>query len=285
MRVVLVDASSLLFPTIYNSQGFELTTSRGQLVTCVYSFLDDILSLSEELESNKFVILFDSKGSVRKNACPTYKCNRQEVSDEIKEKRHQLYQQIPILKEFLTSMGICHLEICGFEADDLIASIVQNNRLTRFYTVSTDHDLWQTLGKNNMMYNFSRKTFKDDYSVSEKFPGLEAHDYWKILSLSGCSTDNVAPIVKGVGEKTAYKYLTGTLKPESKIFKSIEENIHKAPENEALVRLPHSACIALTDINERIGELDQEGFIAKCMEYEFDSFLENENWDKFFRLR
>lgn len=285
MRIVLVDASSLLFPTIYNSKGFELTTSSGQLVTCVYSFLSDILSLSETLESNKFFIFFDSKKSIRKEECSTYKENRQEVPEEIKEKRKQLYAQIPILKEFLSEMGIPYLELCGYEADDLIASAVQNNKLTQFYTISTDHDLWQTLGKNNIMYNISRGTYLFDYDIREKFPGMEAHEYWKILTLSGCSTDNVAPIAKGVGEKTAYKYLTGRLKPGAKIAQSIVDNLHKAPDNEKLVRLPHSGCIELTEINKYIGELDQEGFIAKCMEYEFDSFLENENWDRFFRMR
>lgn len=284
MRTVLIDAYGLLFPVIYNSKGYELTTSDGTPVTCIYSFLDDILSLSKELHTNDFIVCFDGGRNLRKELNKAYKANRKEVSDEIKEKREILYKQVPILRDFLTAMGIPCVSVSGYEADDVIASFVYNNPLTQFYTVSGDHDMLQTIRYNNQIYNMSKRNLITEHEFSKMYPGLEAKDYWKVLSLSGCSTDNVPPITKGIGEKTALKYLTGALKPTSKAYKSIEENIQNAPANERLVRLPFEGMPVLK-VSEYRSVLSYTGFLQKCEALEFASFFENPEWDAFFNMR
>lgn len=282
MIMVLVDASSLLYPAIFSSEEYTLTTEDGQEVTYIYTFLTDILSIHKTFGLTDYIVLFDSKLSFRKTSYPEYKAKRKEVSEDIKAKRRTLHAQIPLLKDFLTAIGIAWVEIDGLEADDLIASLVFNNKLSHFVTVSTDHDLWQTLGKNNSMLYFSKSRFLYEYDIQAKFDGMEASDYWKILSLSGCRTDDVPPIVKGVGEKTAYKYLTGQLKPDSKIFKEIELNIDKQKDNEQLVRLPHKNTPPLF-VKDVIRQLNYNNFITKCTEYGFVSFINDADWKKFFK--
>lgn len=285
MKTIIIDASSLLFPTIYNSTGFELTTEDGTPVTCVYSFLEDMLSLGLKFSTNRIVVVFDSKGSKRRELYPDYKANRQEVSEEIKEKRRSLFDQIPILKDFLTSMKIPFYCEDGLEADDLVASIVYNNPLEQFITVSTDHDLLQLIRENNVIYNPKKETIIDDGVFRKKFPMISASEYWKILSLAGCSTDNVKPCNEGVGEKTAYKYLTNALKPTSKAYQKVVDGLPNTSLIEKLVKLPFEGTpqIQLPHISLRCHD-----FFSKCTEYQFVSFLEEKElnrWVSFFSLR
>lgn len=280
--MILVDQASLLYPVLYRSDDYELTKEDGTEVTYIYTFLYDLLSLYKKFNSNEFIILFDSKLSFRKQSNASYKSTRKDVPEDIKKKRQSLYEQIHILKDVLTEMGISWVEIDGLEADDLIASIVFNNKLSHFITISTDHDLWQTLGKNNCMYLFSKQQFLHDYDIEEKFPDIPACDYWRIMSLSGCKTDEVEPVANGIGEKTAYKYLTGKLKTDSKAYKSIESNLDKQKDNEELVRLPHKNTPPLF-VKDLIRHLNYKGFIKKCKELELESCVTDSDWKKFFR--
>ena len=57
-------------------------------------------------------------------------------------------------------------------------------------------------------------------------------------AISGCSSDNITGI-KGVGEKTAIKYLLGELKETTKTYKAIEEQKEELwKKNGKLTKLP-----------------------------------------------
>lgn len=282
MKTLLIDASSILFPTLYNSTGLELTTDDGTPVTCVYIFLEELLNLSSKFNTNKVVVVFDSKGSNRREIYPEYKMNRQEVPEEIKEKRISLFNQIPILKDFLATLGISTYSFTGLEADDIIASIVYNNPLEEFITVSSDHDFLQLIRENNVIYNPKKETIVDVSAFQSKFPNLQPEDYWKILSLAGCSTDNVKPCFPGVGEKTAYKYLTGQLKETSKAYSKIKQGEHNVPLITRLVKLPFEDTPVLILSSESQPILSD--FLNLCIKYQFNSFTEEHlnKWILFF---
>lgn len=282
MKTLLIDASSILFPTLYNSTGLELTTDDGTPVTCVYIFLEELLNLSFKFNTNKIVVVFDSKGSNRREIYPEYKMNRQEVPEEIKAKRISLFNQIPILKDFLATLGISTYSFTGLEADDIIASIVYNNPLEEFITVSSDHDFLQLIRENNVLYNPKKETIVDVPAFQNKFPNLHPEDYWKILSLAGCSTDNVKPCFPGVGEKTAYKYLTGQLKETSKAYSKIKQGEQNIPLITRLVKLPFEDTPVLVLNNEEKPTLHE--FLQLCIKYQFNSFTEEHlnKWILFF---
>lgn len=284
MKTILVDSSAILFPLIYNASGYELTTDKGVVVTCVYSFLEELLNLGLEFSSNRFIILFDSRESLRRAIYPEYKLNRQEVSDEIKEKRISLYSQIPLLRDFLTGMGIPCISEEGFEADDLIASFVLNNPSMDFVTVSSDHDMLQLIRENNIIYNPRKGRYVDASVFQEQFPHLSPKEYWRILSLAGCSTDNVPPCIKGVGERTAYQYLQGTLKESSKAYQKIQEGLINTPLIESLTHLP----LNTTPIYRVPSiHLKFSSFLELSTEYQFQSFLNSllPKWSLWFNMR
>lgn len=282
MKTLLIDSSSIIYKYALTSSNYELTTSDGTVVTCVYSFLNDLLELCTHFSTNKVVVAFDSVASIRKSMSPTYKVNRKEVPEDIKERRKLMYAQVPIIKEFLTSANFICREIYGFEADDIIASYVQNNPEEQFITVSGDHDMWQTICSNNMIYNPNKKEVFNTKDFQELFPKLDPKEYWKILSIAGCTTDHVEG-VKGVGEKTAYKYLVKELKPTSKAFNTIKENKAIIYETQKLVKLPHTAC---PECKLEYTTLNQQCFFETCNKYGFNSFLTEDfmRWRYVFNL-
>lgn len=283
MKTLLIDASSILYKYALTSNKYELTTSTGTVTTCVYSFLSEMLDLCDLLESNRIIVVFDSRENLRKGMCNTYKANRKEVPEEVKERRRLMYEQIPILRDFLSLCNIPCIESEGYEADDVIASFVYNNPDTEFVTVCSDHDLWQTIRDNNIIFNPSTKRIFRESDFQVKFPNFKARDYWKILSIAGCSTDHVEGI-NGVGEITAYKYLTKQLKDTSKAYNRIIQNKETAYFTQKLVQLPLEGCpihkVEYTPINV-------EGFCTACTKYEFESFLNTEfsRWMLLFNMR
>lgn len=269
-ETILVDASSILFKYALVENKYELTTSEGVETTIVYSFMDCILNLCLKFNTNSIIVVFDSHTNNRKALYPSYKANRKEVPEEIKERRKRMYAQIPALRDFLQLSNIQYTEAEGFESDDIIASYIYNNPDTDFITVSTDHDMYQTLVGNNRLYNINKDQFFTEESFNKLFPNLPAKEYWRVLAIAGCTTDNVEGL-KGIGEKTAYKYLTHSLRPESKAFNTIKSNKDTVYFTQKLVKLPLKGCPVFT-LNATTPSIT--GFCEACEKYEFNSFLD-----------
>jgi DNA polymerase-1 len=171
--------------------------------------MKSLQDLREGEKPDRCAVFFDLGGSDRHLAAlPEYKAQRDETPDEI-------VQQLPEIKRLTALLGFQVFERRGVEADDLIATAVRILTAAgeQCIIVSADKDFGQCVGgpviqlapppTANPAMGWRRL---DATAVTEKFgvPPERIADY---LALVGDTSDNI-PGLKGVGPKTAVKWLT-----------------------------------------------------------------------------
>ena len=239
MPTIIIDCHSILHTLRYAGRKFYTGGKDYQLISQFFQSLDH---LSLTLYSNLFLFVWDSPVNKRKQEYSWYKQGRDIKTDTELDKEYldHCFEQFRILRDdILPGMGYqCFMEE-GYEADDVIASIVMNNK-DNYIFVTTDADMYQLLPYARV-YDFKHKQILNAewFEQTCHFP---AGDWWKVKMIAGCSTDTV-PGVVGVGEKTAIQYLNGTLGEKTKKYQSIKEASPEMLErNEKLVRLPLYGC-------------------------------------------
>jgi DNA polymerase I len=204
--VTIIDTFGFFFRSFYalpplkNRQGFPTGLLTG--------FINFIASLHKDHSSDYLIFALDAKGpSFRAQIDPNYKANRSPAPEE-------LVMQLPIAIEWIDKMGYKSLSQSGFEADDMIASVVRQARQHGFLVrvVSHDKDLYQLIDDDRVVLvdAISKKVMNESH-CNEKY-GVQPCQFIDYQSLIGDTADNV-PGVKGIGKVTAQKLLSqfGTL--------------------------------------------------------------------------
>jgi len=122
--------------------------------------------------------------------------------------------QLPIAIDWIDKMGYKSLSMSGYEADDMIASVVRAARQHGFLVrvVSHDKDLYQLIDDDRVvLVDAISKKVMNERHCDEKY-GVHPRQFIDYQSLIGDTADNV-PGVKGIGKVTAQKLLEqfGTL--------------------------------------------------------------------------
>lgn len=225
-KIVLIDGHSILNRAFYGVP--DLTNSEGQHTNGVYGFINILFKILEEEKPEYLSIAFDVKH-------PTF---RHEMYKEYKGTRKpmpkELYEQVPVIKEVLTAMGIKILEKPGYEADDILGTIAKTCEKNGILVslVSGDRDLLQLASdivKIRIPKTKKGGTEIEDYNtkdVIEKYQ-VTPEQIIDLKGLMGDVSDNI-PGVPGIGEKTAAKMIVA--------FSSIEnayEHIEDVMPNKA----------------------------------------------------
>ena len=217
--IYVIDISSYVFRAYHALP--PLSNSKGEPTHAVAGVASMLLKLLREREPHGVIVAMDSKGkSFRKKLYPDYKANRPPAPPDLE-------QQMIRVREIAEAWGMAPLEAPGFEADDIIATLVTQARAQglRVVIVSADKDLLQLVGPDVVMYDTMRdKVFGAD-ETREKL-GVEPAQVRDLLALMGDSSDNV-PGVPSVGQKTAAKLLAdyGSL---DGIYENLEDITRKA---------------------------------------------------------
>src|SRR5262245_23860353 len=193
--VYLVDGSNNLYRAFYAIRG--LSTSKGLPTNAVYGFTSMLRKLLREQSPRYLGVAFDLAGpTFRHRAFAEYKANRPETPPD-------LIAQIPYVKEVCRVLGVSALELEGFEADDIIATLAEQARKAgfRIVVVATDKDLLQLVREEVLIYHPVRDEFLDSEGVERVF-GVRPDQVRDVLALSGDTSDNI-PGVPGIGEKGA----------------------------------------------------------------------------------
>lgn len=210
MRWLLVDGFNLVFRSHFAMERSNLRRPSDQFPTgALHGWMKSLLDLREGEQPDRCAVFFDLGGSTRHLAVlPEYKAQRDETPDEI-------VQQLPEIKRLTSLLGFQTFEQRGVEADDLIATAVRILAAAgdECIIVSADKDFGQCVGgpvwqlapppTANPGLGWRRM---DVAAVTTKFgvPPERIPDY---LALVGDASDNI-PGLKGVGPKTAVKWLT-----------------------------------------------------------------------------
>jgi len=197
--IYVIDISSYVFRAYHALP--PLSNSKGEPTHAVAGVCSMLLKLLREREPHGVIVAMDSKErSFRKELFDAYKANRPPAPPD-------LQQQMIRVREVAEAWGMSPIEAAGFEADDIIATLVgqARDKGLRVVIVSADKDLLQLVGPDVVMYDTMRNKVFGTEETREKL-GVEPGQVRDLLALMGDSSDNV-PGVPSVGQKTAAKLL------------------------------------------------------------------------------
>ena len=193
----LVDASSYMYRAYFAIRQ-NLATSKGFPTKAIFGITNMLLKLLREKNPTNIAVVWDAKGpTFRHELYDKYKANRPEMPDD-------LVVQIPWIRKIVDALGLCQLEKEGYEADDIIATIVKKLNLDTLI-VSGDKDLIQLISDKVTIWDPMKDEIIDLNEVKKRF-GIEPYQYLDVLALCGDSSDNI-PGVPGIGIKTALKLI------------------------------------------------------------------------------
>lgn len=225
---LILDTNYLCYRSRY-AMGSELSY-RGSPTTIIYSFLKTLIALQEQFRTSRLLFCFDSKSSLRKKIYPQYKEKRhsKELTDDELEFEKAFRSQVKKLREiYLPKIGYRNIyQAPGFESDDLIARLAMTiaglakRSEDKAVIITADHDLYQMISPNVSVYNPSSGKELTLQGLKKSL-GISPRQWTLVKTIAGCPTDGVSGI-KGVGEKTAIKYIKDELKTTSKAWKSIK---------------------------------------------------------------
>jgi len=210
-RILLIDGHSLAYRAFYALPLENFTTSSGQHTNAIYGFASMLLNLIRDEKPTHIAAAFDvSRKTFRTEAFPEYKANRAKTPDEFRS-------QLSYIAELVEAFNIKSFESEGFEADDVIATIVaKGDDEAEFLICTGDRDSFQLI-RDQVTVLYPRKGVTDlarmtPSAVVEKY-GLTPMQYPDFAALRGDPSDNL-PSIPGVGEKTAAKWINdyGSLK-------------------------------------------------------------------------
>lgn len=232
----------------------------------MFGVLKSILDCTDVVFPNHVIFAWDSLKSRRKLIYPEYK-QKTEVDfseDKLIHKQSTEHQLDLLRYDILPQLGFNnHFYRTGFEADDVIASIVKQYDFELAVIVSNDSDLYQCIDENVVVYNHREHSTMTIELFYEQYNILPTH-WAELKSLAGCSSDNV-PGVEGVGEKRALDYIQGKLSEKSKAYRNIIAAIGTEAHNRdiKLVTLPFE------QLNFEIQKdvISTKNFINVCKNY------------------
>jgi DNA polymerase I len=202
-RLFILDGPGFLFRA-YHALPF-LSTSRGEPSHAVFGMSTMLWKLLREDSPDYFAVAWDPPGKTfREEQFAAYKETRAPTPNDLRT-------QIPRVKTLFEALHVPVLEVPGFEADDVLGTVVDQvrDRPLEVVLVTSDKDMLQLVGPKVRVYSTTGRggdrVVYDAAAVKAKW-GVEPVQIPDILALMGDSIDNI-PGVPGVGEKTAAKLI------------------------------------------------------------------------------
>jgi DNA polymerase-1 len=199
-KILLLDGHSLAFRAFFALPD-TLVTSSGQVTNAVYGFTAMLIKLFADERPDAVIVCFD-KGApqFRLDRYADYKAGRAETPDKFR-------QQLPLIREVLGALRIPMFELAGYEADDLLATLVKHcgAETCEIVVVTGDRDILQ-LVRDGVSVIMTRRGISDVIrydaaTVLERY-GVGPEKWIDFVALKGESSDNL-PGVPGIGDKTA----------------------------------------------------------------------------------
>ena len=225
---LLVDGNSLTYRAFFALPS-DMATASGQVTNAVFGFTSMLINVIKDHHPDGMLVAFDRpEPTFRHEAEPQYKAQREAAPDILR-------QQMGLVREVLSALGIQQLEAAGWEADDLIATAADAivARGDEVIIVTGDRDSYQLVVDPHVRVLYNKRgvsdyALYDEAGIAER-TGVTPQLYPQYAALRGDNSDNL-PGVPGVGEKTAAK-LINTYGGLDGIFAHVDEQTPKLREN------------------------------------------------------
>ncbi len=254
----------------------EMTSPQGTPVAAVYGFTRDLLDIVEKKKAEYLFCALDAPGpTFRHEKFAAYKANRAEMPAD-------LVPQVPLVRRLLEVMGIPCLEMPGYEADDVLATLARQvtEQGGQCVLATSDKDARQLLSDRVRLLNLRTNMVLGPEELRQEW-GIRPDQVVDYLTLVGDSADNV-PGVPLIGPKIASELLQqhGTLDhilahPDVVSGKKRQENLRTYAEaaraSRELVRLDAEVPVAVPWEAGRLHACDAAALAAFLQELGFQS--------------
>ena len=248
-KVMLVDGNSLTYRAFF-ALPTDITLASGQVTNAVYGFTSMLLNLIRDHRPTAVGVAFDRpEPTFRHQRVETYKAGRSAAPDILR-------QQMGLVRQVVETLRMPIIEVPGYEADDIIATLATEGRDAGLdvLVVTGDRDAYQLVEDPFIKVLYNRRGVSDyalyDEAGIEDRTGVAPKLYPQYAALRGDSSDNL-PGVPGVGEKTAAKLINNYGGIEG-IFEHLDEQTPKLraslAEHEQQVRLNVELMVLLRDV-------------------------------------
>nr|WP_096479191.1 DNA polymerase I [Helicobacter pylori] len=234
--LALIDTFAYLFRSYYMSaKNKPLTNDKGFPTGLLTGLVGMVKKFYKDRKNMPFIVfaLESQTKTKRAEKLGEYKQNRKDAPKE-------MLLQIPIALEWLQKMGFTCVEVSGFEADDVIASLATLSPYkTRIY--SKDKDFNQLLSDKITLFDGKTEFLAKD--CVEKY-GILPSQFTDYQGIVGDSSDNYKG-VKGIGSKNA-KELLQRLGSLEKIYENLDlaKNLLSPKMYQALIQDKESAFLS-----------------------------------------
>lgn len=218
-KLVIIDGHAVIHRS-FHALPPTMTLKDGTMVNAVYGFTTALFKTIQDLKPDYLVLTLDAKGKTfRHEEFEEYKAKRVKAPDE-------LYAQIPLVKRVAKAFDIPMFEVPGFEADDLIGTIVKKtDGQVEKVIVTGDMDAFQLVDEHTKVYKFGRgiqdATLYDAESMRSHY-ALSPEMIIDYKAICGDSSDNI-PGVRGIGDKGA-KTLLEEFGDLDNIYKNLDSD-------------------------------------------------------------
>jgi DNA polymerase I len=275
--LILIDGNSLTYRAFF-ALPTDLSTASGQVTNAVFGFTSMLINLMRDHGHRRMAVAFDRpEPTFRHEQVETYKANRQAAPDILR-------QQIGLVRQVVETLGIRVLELPGYEADDIIATLATQGRDAGLdvIVVTGDRDVYQLVEDPHVKVLYNRRGVSDyvlyDESGIEERTGVPPAMYLQYAALRGDTSDNL-PGVPGVGEKTAAKLVTtyGGIdgifehldEQTPKLRTSLSEHEGQVRQNAELMKLICDAPVGVTvdELDRRPPDVDEVRHLFDFLEF------------------
>ena len=279
-KLFLLDGMALVYRAHFAFMSRPILTSQGVNTSALYGFTQTLLDILAKEQPTHIAVAFDTAAPTHRHVeFADYKATRQEMPED-------LSQALPHVRRMVEAFRIPVLTCDGFEADDIIGTLVHRAQPLGFqsYMVTPDKDFGQLVDENTFIYKPGRAgddvEILDAEKIKTRWNIQRTEQVVDVLALMGDASDNI-PGVPGIGEKTAIKLigefgsvenlLANTAKLKGKLKESLETNRDLALLSKKLVTILHDAPCPENLESLKLRPPDEENLKSLLVEFEFNS--------------
>ncbi len=205
-RLFLLDGMALVYRAHFAFAHRPIRTSAGFNTSALFGFTSTLLDILQAGQPTHLAVALDTPApTARHIAYPEYKAQREAMPEE-------LAAALPHLHRWLDALNIPCLLLDGYEADDIIGTLVHQAEPAGFesFMVTSDKDFGQLVSEKTVLWKPGKQGSDTEIlkpaDVCARWNIARVEQVIDMLGLMGDASDNI-PGVPGVGEKTAAKLL------------------------------------------------------------------------------
>src|SRR6266568_3632029 len=275
-KLFLLDGMALVYRAHFAFIARPILSSRGVNTSALYGFTQTLLDILKNQQPTHIAVAFDTEAPTQRHADYA----------EYKAMPEDLSQALPHVRRMIEAFHIPVLTSDGYEADDIIGTLVRRAEKEGFksFMVTPDKDFGQLITENTLLYKPARMgdavEIMGQAEIQKRWGVQRPQQVVDVLALMGDSSDNI-PGVPGIGEKTAMKLIgqyhsvenllahTGEL--TGRVKETLETHREQALLSKRLVTIPCDAPCPIALEKLKVQPPAETRLKRLLVEFEFNS--------------